>query len=199
MRKYLLAAASALAFASPAAALDNSWYVGVEGGAMIVEDTEFDYTAGTNRLDDAVAFSRKRLILFNNYYTLDSHGFVMLQAGRYEEAIAYFKKAIAIEGIRYPRMLGWMGAAYAKSGNPHAAQEIIKEFKSRFRDGDGGSISFFIAVVYAAMNNKPEALKWLNTAYEQHDMEMPWIMTEPQFYGLHDEPEFKRIAKAVGY
>src|SRR5690349_1453288 len=59
MRKYLLAAASALAFASPAAALDNSWYAGVEGGAMIVEDTEFDYRSATTTLDDAMIVDAK--------------------------------------------------------------------------------------------------------------------------------------------
>src|SRR3546814_2519995 len=43
MRK--LAVALALAstvLASPSLARDKSWYVGVEGGAMIVEDIEFD-------------------------------------------------------------------------------------------------------------------------------------------------------------
>jgi OmpA-OmpF porin, OOP family len=59
MRKYLLAAASALAFASPAAALDNSWYVGVEGGAMVVEDTEFDYRTTTSAIDDAIIVDNK--------------------------------------------------------------------------------------------------------------------------------------------
>jgi len=59
MRKYLLAAASALAFASPATALDNSFYVGVEGGAMIVEDTEFDYSTATTVLDSAMIVDHK--------------------------------------------------------------------------------------------------------------------------------------------
>ena len=81
----------------------------------------------THRLDDAIAFSRKRIQLFNNYYTFDSHGFLMLQIGRYDEAIEYFSKAIAVEGIRYPRMLGWMGAAYARAGKQEAAIRIIDE------------------------------------------------------------------------
>ncbi|HVH37387.1 MAG TPA: outer membrane beta-barrel protein, partial [Sphingomicrobium sp.] len=59
MRKYLLAAASALAFASPATALDNSFYVGVEGGAMIVEDTELDYTSAPLNLDSAMIVDHK--------------------------------------------------------------------------------------------------------------------------------------------
>ena len=44
MRKLaIMAALASTALATPAVARDNSWYVGVEGGLMLVEDTELDY------------------------------------------------------------------------------------------------------------------------------------------------------------
>ncbi|HEX8037938.1 MAG TPA: helix-turn-helix domain-containing protein, partial [Chryseosolibacter sp.] len=66
------------------------------------------------RLEDALAFSESRLKLFSNYNTMDAHGFLLLNMKRYDDAILYFNKAMALEGIRYPRMLAWMGAAYAR-------------------------------------------------------------------------------------
>ena len=43
MRKLaVVLALASTALASPALARDNSWYVGVEGGAMIVEDIDYD-------------------------------------------------------------------------------------------------------------------------------------------------------------
>lgn len=46
MRKLAIAMALAsTALATPALARDDSWYVGVEGGAMIVEDINFDIGA----------------------------------------------------------------------------------------------------------------------------------------------------------
>jgi TolB-like protein/AraC-like DNA-binding protein len=153
----------------------------------------------SNRLHEALEFSEARIQTFSNYYTLDSHGFLMLQLKRYDEAITYFNKAIALEGIRYPRMLGWMGAAYAKSGRPEAARKIIQELSQRLVKQDMGSISFFIAVIYSALNEKEEALKWLQAAYVAHDMEMPWLMTEPQFYNLHKEPQFIELAGKMGF
>lgn len=152
-----------------------------------------------NRLEEALEFSQSRLKLFNNYYTMDSHGFLLLNLKRYEEAIVYFNKAIAMEGIRYPRMLGWMGAAYAKSGERDKVQQIIDELKNRLAKNDKGSVSFFIAVIYSALNEKESALTWLKTAYNSHDMEMPWLMTEPQFYNLHGEPEFQQLAMKMGF
>jgi len=151
------------------------------------------------RFEEALKFSESRVKMFNNYYTLDAHGFLLLNMKRYKEAIVYFDKAIDLEGIRYPRMLGWMGAAYAKAGDVTHATKIIDELKERLANNDKGSVAFFIAVIYSAMDEKKSALSWLNTAYQSHDMEMPWLMTEPQFYNLHDEPEFQGIAKKIGF
>ena len=49
MRKLaIMAALATTALASPAMARNGAWYVGVEGGAMIVEDIEFDVGALSN-------------------------------------------------------------------------------------------------------------------------------------------------------
>ncbi|THD38333.1 MAG: OmpA family protein [Sphingomonas sp.] len=54
MRKLAIAVALAsTALATPALARDKAWYVGVEGGAMIVEDIHFDITTGANKVKDA--------------------------------------------------------------------------------------------------------------------------------------------------
>src|SRR5215210_5246464 len=45
MRKYLLAAVAVAAIASPAAAADNTGYIGVEGGIMFPKDNDADVFA----------------------------------------------------------------------------------------------------------------------------------------------------------
>jgi opacity protein-like surface antigen len=53
MRKYLLAAAAAAAITSPAMARDGTGYVGVDVGALLVEDIKIDLrTAAGQNLDD---------------------------------------------------------------------------------------------------------------------------------------------------
>ncbi len=151
------------------------------------------------RFDEALVFSEARLKMFNNYSTLDAHGFLLLAMKRYPQAITYFNKAIAVEGIRYPRMLGWMGAAYARSGDSQTARRLIAELQDRLSNHDQASIAFFIAVIYAALGENATALDWLETATASHDMEMPWLMTEPQFHSLKDEPRFQVIMKQTGF
>jgi hypothetical protein len=51
MRKLAIAVALAsTALATPALARDKAWYVGVEGGAMIVEDIHFDIGAAPDAM-----------------------------------------------------------------------------------------------------------------------------------------------------
>ena len=151
------------------------------------------------KLDEALQFSEDRMKLFHNYYALDGHGFLLLNMGRYNDAIPFFLRAMSLEGIRYPRMMGWMGAAYAKSGNRPKAREIIEELKSRWSNEEGGSIAFFIAVVYAALGETQDALHWLKIAHDTHEMEMPWLLTEPQFYGLHANKDFQAMARSMQF
>ncbi len=151
------------------------------------------------RYDEAAEFAQSRMKLFNNYSTLDSHGFLQLNTGHYQEAISLFQRAMDIEGIRYPRILGWMGAAYARSGQLEKALELIEELKTKRTQTNAGSIAFFIAVIYAALDDKASALHWLQEAYDHHEMEMPWLKTEPQFYSLHQEPEFQDLLNKVGF
>ena len=151
------------------------------------------------RYDEAEDFAKSRMKLFNDYLTFDNYGFLLLNTGKYKEAIAIFQRLLERGDFRYHRILGWMGAAYAHLGQPEKARELIKELKVKLEETDAGSLRFFIAVIYAALDDKKAALEWLQQAYEQHEMEMPWLISEPQFYGLHEEAKFQALVEMVGF
>ena len=151
------------------------------------------------RYEEATEFAKSRLKLSQNFSTLSDYGFLMLNTNHYSEAIESFQKAMELEGLRYPRILGWMGAAYARSGQQKKAMEIIEELKELSKTTHAGSVGFFIAVIYAALGDKDSALHWIQEAYTHHEMEIPWLKSEPQFYSLHDDPEFKDILRKVGF
>ncbi|MGH8526048.1 MAG: OmpA family protein, partial [Gammaproteobacteria bacterium] len=64
MRKLaILAALASTALATPAVARDNSWYAGIEGGLLLVEDTELDFASDdgfvVTEIDDAIVLNHK--------------------------------------------------------------------------------------------------------------------------------------------
>ena len=86
MRSFWAVPASVLALAaSPAAARDGAWYVGGDFGAMIVEDTNFDFSNGTSTVDNA--------LIIDHEYGYDGGLFVGYDLGafRLEAEVAYKK------------------------------------------------------------------------------------------------------------
>jgi tetratricopeptide (TPR) repeat protein len=148
---------------------------------------------------EAKEFALARLRTIQNYLTLDSYGFLLLNTGEYKEAIDIFKQIFELEGIRYPRIMGYLGAAYARSGQEDQARLIIKELEELRTQSTAGSLGFFIAVIYAALGENEKALGWITTATVEHEMEIPWLTTEPQFYALHELADFEALVKKVGF
>jgi TolB-like protein/AraC-like DNA-binding protein len=151
------------------------------------------------RYDEAIEYAQARLRLFSNYSTLENYGFLLLNIGKYDEAIEMFQRVVDIEGIRYPRVLGWMGAAYARSGQPGKARELLKELRTEVIPRNAGSPYFFMAIIQAALGEAAQALASLQKAHQFHEMEMPWLNSEPQLYTLHDEPAFQELLGKVGF
>ena len=148
---------------------------------------------------EAKEFALARLRTIQNYSTLDSYGFLLLNTGEYKEAIDIFKQIFELEGVRYPRIMGWLGAAYARSGQEDQARLLIKELEERKTQSTAGSPGFFIAVIYAALGENEKALGWITKAMVEREMEIPWLTTEPQFYALHEQADFKALVKKVGF
>ena len=73
------------ALASPALARDDQWYVGVDGGAMIVEDLALDI--GT--LDNAASVDTKKGFDFGGLVGYDFGGF------RIESEVSYRKANVS--------------------------------------------------------------------------------------------------------
>ncbi len=103
-------------------------------------------------------FVETRLKSYSNLFTLDGSGFFMLNTGAYDEAIELFQKAIDNGGKRFTRMLGWMGAAYAKKGDELKARELLTELKELKAKTDAGSPAWFSAIIHAALKENEEAL-----------------------------------------
>jgi opacity protein-like surface antigen len=92
MRKHLFAATAALAItASPAVARDNSWYAGIEGGVLFVDDMELD-------IEDAFGeFPSAYVVDHNTGFDVDVIGGYDAGMLRFEGELAY--KRAKVESV----------------------------------------------------------------------------------------------------
>src|ERR1700712_1243507 len=140
MRKLAIAVALAsTALATPALARDKAWYVGVEGGAMIVEDIHFDITTGTTVTKDAAQVDHD--------YGYDVGGNVGYDFGmfRIEAEVAY--KSANIKNWRSTLRTGAFNAAggavfsvpgsYNYAGGTTSALSFMVNGMLDFGDDDG--------------------------------------------------------------
>jgi hypothetical protein len=47
------------------------------------------------------------------------------------------------------------------------------------------------------LGEKEQALKWLETAYEERAAHIPTINVEPVFEGLHSDPHFQELVRRM--
>jgi tetratricopeptide (TPR) repeat protein len=125
-------------------------------------------------------------------------GKVYLNSGKYEEAIEILEEGLEKGSYRPPSMLVYHAIARSKSGNLEAIPTIISELEERRSQGEKG-IGYFLAHLYSAMDDPDTALDWLETAVEEHEVELIWLMVEPQFEALREYPRFKDIEETVGF
>jgi len=116
------------------------------------------------------------------------------QNGMYKDAVAERQKVLTLSGN--PDLAAAIGADYAQSGYSGVMQswlEGLKEVSKR------GYVSpYNVAEIYARMGDKPQALVWLEQAFNQRDSKLTFIRVEPAFDQMRSDPQFQHIAQRLG-
>ena len=122
MRKLAISLALAsTALASPALARDDQWYVGVDGGVMIVEDLDLDIGA----LDNAATVDTKKGFDFGGVVGYDFGGF------RLESEVSYRQADVTGFSSGSPQIPSGSGPTLARGGSYDVA-------------GDASALSFMV-------------------------------------------------------
>ena len=132
---------------------------------------------------------------------LDLHnklGKVYLNTGRYDEAIDELESGLDLSSVRPPSMLAYLAIAQSRKGQVEAAQEIEEELRQRRSNGEKG-IALFLAHIWSGLGDNERALEYLETAYDEHEVDLIWLKVEPQFEDLRDQPRFMAILKGMGF
>lgn len=118
-----------------------------------------------------------------------------VQTGDLESAIA------VIESIRPeamdPQALSVAGFVYARSGDREKANEILEEFDRRSSQGNISALNF--AQIYTALGDSEQAFAWLDKAFDERAIWLPFLKVDVKFDALRSDPRFQALLRRVGF
>ena len=114
--------------------------------------------------------------------------------GDYDEAIAAFEESL-LRAPDDPPILGSLGYTYARAGRAEEAQAIITSLEAM---DPATTDAFSIALVYAGLDRRPEALSLLERAVKARSGSVRYLKIDARLDNLRGEPRFKALLTEVG-
>jgi len=147
------------------------------------------------RYGEAIAQQRKTLEMDPGFYFAHfTLGEAFAAKRDFDEAISEYQKARALNDD--PLVLGLLGHAYASSGHKTEALKILEQLKDLSKQRYVSAYSF--AVVYLALGDKEEALRWLEQSYQDRaGSDVGWIRVDSLVDPLRGDPRFEALAEKI--
>ena len=151
------------------------------------------YYAG--RYDESARQLRKTLEIDpTSFYAHYNLGIVLQAKGDLSGAIAEYEKAKQLGDN--PLVSTLCAQAKALAGEKDAALRMLTEFDkiSQHRE----VVGYLRALLYLSLNNKEEALHWLEQGFAERDgSNISWIKVDPLLDSLHGDPRFEALVQKV--
>lgn len=114
----------------------------------------------------------------------------------YDLAVLELQQAVTLSGgdACYE---GSLGHAYAISGKPDQARQVLKDLEAR--TGEAYVPSYAIALVYAGLGDNDHAFTWLEKAYDDRSTSMAFLRSDPELSSLHSDPRFEPLARRISF
>ena len=116
------------------------------------------------------------------------------QNGMYKEAVSERQQVLTLSGN--PDLAAAIGEDYSSSGYPGVLRswlEGLKEVSKR-----GYVSSYNMAEIYARLEQKPEALSYLERAFNERDSNLTSMKIEPAFDGIRSDSRFQQLLQRMG-
>jgi len=115
------------------------------------------------------------------------------QKRMYKEANAVLQKAMSVQEGGIETEVGYWNAV---SGNRAEATRILNHLKELYQRKTVSP--YDLAVVYAGLGEKDQALEWLQKAIEERSGGLLVLKVEPVFDSLHSDPRFADLLRRMG-
>jgi len=162
----------------------------------LVINTALGYTYTlARRYPEAIAQLRKTIELDPNvYFPHGALGRALELSGQIEGAIAEYEKPHPPD--EEAGVVALLGHAYALKGEREKALRQLNQMKELEQHGTAWAYGF--ALLYVGLDNKDEALKWLERSYQAKDyVSISLIKVDPFLDPLRGDPRFEKLANQI--
>jgi TolB-like protein/Flp pilus assembly protein TadD len=148
-----------------------------------------------SKYDEAIQQYRRALELDPNFTAAHAYlGLAYEQKGACHEAISSIQKALSLSG-GHIGVKAMLGHTYAASGMREQAQLILNELEGQ--SGRGRFAPTDVAILYAGLGDRQNALNWLERAYEEHSPNMVLLKVDPRFAPLRSESRYQSLLRRI--
>jgi TolB-like protein/DNA-binding winged helix-turn-helix (wHTH) protein/tetratricopeptide (TPR) repeat protein len=167
--------------------------------------TQIKYAVELDPLDDGNRNQLALIALTSRQYDLAIARFEALRnsAWRSPLALSYAKKERYPEAIAILKKcetnfcLGFLAQVYGLAGKKRQAQEILDGLKRTSHHHYVFPTVF--AQAYLGLDDKEQALTWLERAYAEKDPYLFWLKVGPSYDPLRSEPRFQALMRKLNF
>src|SRR5881398_2996585 len=128
------------------------------------------------------------------FYAHFNLGIALQAAGDLSGAITEYEKAKRLGDNIYVSML--CAQAKAHAGDKDAALRMLSDLDKVSQQRE--VVGYLRTLLYLSLNNKDEALRWLEQDFEERDgSNISWIKVDPLLDPLHGDPRFEALVQKV--
>jgi len=130
-----------------------------------------------------------------------SCGDICLWLGEYDSAKSYLESAMQSENAQMsiPRWQSALASTYYYTGDHKQAESIISMLIQKSDTTSVGSPAFFIGWYYSGIGEVDSAFYWLEKAFNNRSIEMPWLKVNPAFDSLKDDERYWDLYERTGH
>jgi TolB-like protein/DNA-binding winged helix-turn-helix (wHTH) protein/Tfp pilus assembly protein PilF len=118
------------------------------------------------------------------------------QKGMYAEAITEFQQAgTALKD--WPVIIAAAGHAYARWGHKSDATAALGRMNELTKEEY--VTPYGVALIYAGLDDRQQAMNWLQDAYEDRSHWLVWLNLDPRFDNVRSDPRFQELLQRMKF
>lgn len=151
--------------------------------------------------------SEKAMSLFREFQVTfgkseyNTCGEVYLWFGEYDSAKFYLESALEsnVAQMPLPRWQAALASTYYLIGDHKQSRLILNRLIHKSDTTSIGFPAYYIGWHYSRIGELDSAFYWLEKAYENRCIEMPWLKVDPAFNSLKNDPRYWDLYERTGH